>query len=84
MKSLHTFTVVIVADCTKQEAASYVRDAVRSWGGSHEPSSPFFGLGKRDAYIAAEVPTDPKERDAWHNGKWAELVERLTLRRAPR
>ena len=49
MKSLHTFTVVIVADCTKQEAASYVRDAIRSWGGHSL-------FGQRADFWSAIVP----------------------------
>jgi hypothetical protein len=40
----HKFIVTIDANASKSEAAAYIRDAVRSWGGSYRPDNPFFGL----------------------------------------
>lgn len=40
----HKFIVTIDANASKSEAAAYIRDAVRSWGGSYHPDDPFFGL----------------------------------------
>lgn len=40
----HTFEISLTVDASAREAAVYIRDAVRCWGGAYRPEDPFFSL----------------------------------------
>jgi hypothetical protein len=65
VKLKHTLLVTVVAEAGLNDAAFYVRDAVRSLGGCHPPGTAFFALPAKAVRVkpvsSKPLPTRPRK-----------------------
>lgn len=54
------FRISVSAWATRPWMADYIREALVSSGGCHEPTSPFFGLKEKDITVRSLQPAKKK------------------------